>query len=223
MGDQFNRLLKDAARLQQLVPDAVLVGGTASALHAGHRVSTDHDHVLLDLDARFETVLDALEREPDFVLNRATPGKLILGELGGIETGIRQLIRARPLETEVIYLPGGMSVVVPTLDEAIRIKAFLIVRRNQVRDYLDLAALADHAGLSQAAAVLRHIDNYYADQAPDDGTVASQLLGQLADPHPKDSRTVARLADYKGLTARWQDWREVTQACADLAELMLTG
>jgi hypothetical protein len=39
-------VLSAAARLQQLLPDAVLVGGTASAVHAEHRFSRDADHVL---------------------------------------------------------------------------------------------------------------------------------------------------------------------------------
>lgn len=45
-------------------------------------------------------VLDALEREGDWVTNRATPGKFVLGSsLGGIESGVRQLSRTTPLET----------------------------------------------------------------------------------------------------------------------------
>ena len=34
-----------AARLQRILPGAVLVGGTGSAIHAGHRFSHDADHV----------------------------------------------------------------------------------------------------------------------------------------------------------------------------------
>ena len=41
-------VLSSAARLQRILPDAVLVGGTASAIHAGHRFSNDADHVLTD-------------------------------------------------------------------------------------------------------------------------------------------------------------------------------
>ena len=81
-------VLRSAARLQQLVPDAVLVGGTAAAFYAGHRDSTDHDHVLADLSDRFDAVLEALESDPEWVLNRVTPGKIILGSLGDIETGV---------------------------------------------------------------------------------------------------------------------------------------
>lgn len=44
--DDFVALLESAARLQGLVPDAVMVGGSAAALYAHHRFSTDHDHVV---------------------------------------------------------------------------------------------------------------------------------------------------------------------------------
>ena len=38
--------MSSAARLQRLLPDAVLVGGTASAIHAAHRFSRDAEHAL---------------------------------------------------------------------------------------------------------------------------------------------------------------------------------
>ena len=102
-----------AARLQELVPDAVLVGGSAAALYAGHRDSFDHDHVLVDLRDRFDAVLEALESEGEWVTNRVRPGKLILGRLGDIEAGVRQLIRARPLEAVEVSLPSGRTLRAP--------------------------------------------------------------------------------------------------------------
>lgn len=89
-------VLESAVRLQEVVPDAVLVGGSAAALYAGHRESSDHDHVLADLADRYDAVLEAVEATEGWVTNRAQPGKIILGELGGIETGVRQLIRTTP-------------------------------------------------------------------------------------------------------------------------------
>ena len=77
-------VLESASRLQQMVPDAVLVGGSAAALYAGHRDSYDHDHVLADLRNRFGVVLEALESEGEWVTNRVVPGKVILGQLGDI-------------------------------------------------------------------------------------------------------------------------------------------
>jgi hypothetical protein len=83
-------VLEKAAQLQELVPGAVLVGGSAAALHAHHRQSFDHDHIVADLAERFDTILEHLEALGDWSLTRAQPGKIILGELGGIETGVRQ-------------------------------------------------------------------------------------------------------------------------------------
>lgn len=54
-------VLSSAARLQRILPDAVLVGGTASAIHAKHRFSRGADHVLTDLRHRFDEVLAELE------------------------------------------------------------------------------------------------------------------------------------------------------------------
>ena len=216
------RVLESAARLQQVVPDAVLVGGSAAALWANHRSSHDHDHVLQDLSARFDAVLDAVKSTAGWVTNRVNPGKIILDELGDIESGVRQLIRNRPLEVTEGTLPSGHTLRVPTPDEILRIKGYLVVRRNQVRDYLDVAALADRAGIAHAADVLSHIDLYYSDQrGPGPAGVATQLARQLADPRPADVRTVQQLGQYKDLDARWADWSNVTGVCRAVAVEMV--
>ena len=216
------RVLESAARLQAVVPDAVLVGGSAAALWANHRTSFDHDHVLADLRDRFDTVLEAIEATDGWVTNRVTPQKIILGELGDIESGVRQLIRNRPLEVTEVKLPSGQVLRVPTPEETLRIKGYLIVRRNQVRDYLDVAALSDRYGISHSAGVLARIDAYYSDQrGPAAEGVATQLARQLADPRPKDHRTIDQLDHYKGLEARWTDWKNVIGVCRSLSVEMV--
>jgi hypothetical protein len=214
-------VLESAARLQVMVPDAVLVGGSAAALYAGHRDSYDHDHVIADLRDRFDVVLEALESEGEWVTNRVVPGKVILGQLGDIEAGVRQMIRTRPLETTHVTLPSGRVLTVPTAEEALRIKGFLIVRRNQTRDYLDVAALADRYGLHEAAGVLAKIDDYYADQHGGGKGIAAQLIRQLGDPRPKDSSVTRQLGAYRNLAPRWTDWNEVRSVCRQLAAEML--
>ncbi|MGH3260634.1 MAG: hypothetical protein ACRDNS_01425 [Trebonia sp.] len=212
------RVLESAARLQAVVPDAVLVGGSAAALWASHRTSFDHDHVLADLKARFDAVLEAVEATRGWVTNRVAPGKIILGELGDIESGVRQLIRSRPLEVAEVELPSGQRLRVPTPEETLRIKGYLVVRRNQVRDYLDVAALSDRYGIPRSGQVLAAIDKYYADQrGPGAEGVATQLARQLADPRPADQRTIGQLGSYKGLDARWASWENVTGVCRSLA------
>jgi hypothetical protein len=212
-------VLEKAAQLQALVPGAVLVGGSAAALHAHHRESLDHDHVVADLGERFDAILENLEALGDWSTAKAQPGKIILGELGGIETGVRQLLRGRPLETVEVEV-RGRPLLVPTAAEILRIKAWLALSRNQTRDYLDVAALADRIGLDEAAAVLRGIDDYYADLNRRPEAVATQLVRQLADPRPRDAEVTTQLASYKALGERWQEWSTVRAVLADLAERM---
>lgn len=217
-------VLESAARLQRLVPDAVLVGGSAAAYWAGHRDSFDHDHVVADLAERFDAVLDAVESTDGWVTNRVRYGKIILGELGGIETGIRQLIRSRPLETVEVRLASGSRLRVPTREEILRVKAYLVVFRNRVRDYLDVAALADALGTEHAARILAAIDDYYdAGGSGGEEPVATQVARQLADPRPADSRVLAQLDRYRNLDERWQDWGRVVAVCRAVATAMVAG
>jgi hypothetical protein len=218
---RFVALLESAAHLQRLVPDAVLVGGAAAILYADHRESSDHDHVLADLSDRFEMVLEAIEQDEGWATNRVTPGKVILGNLDGIEAGVRQMIRTVPLEVAKVTVPSGGEVTVPTVEEAIRIKAFLVVRRNQTRDYLDLAALCDLFGTDSSAAVLSRIDDYYADQHEQGNGIASQLVRQLADPQPADRSVIDQLDSYRRLRRRWSDWGAVTDVLGDVAGQMV--
>lgn len=220
MKPPFEDALEKAARLQALVPGAVLVGGSAAALYAHHRESLAHDHVVEDLDERFDAILENLEALGDWSTARIQPGKIILGDLGGIETGVRQLIRGRPLESAQIEVQGK-RLLVPTAAEILRIKAWLALSRNQTRDYLDIAALADSIGLDEAALVLRDIDEYYADINRRPEAVATQLVRQLADPRPRDAEVTKQLASYKALDQRWHEWSAVRTVLADLAQRML--
>lgn len=198
-----------------------MVGGAAAILYADHRESTDHDHVVADLADRFEMVLEAVEEDEGWATNRVTPGKVILGNLDGIEAGVRQMIRKAPLEITTVAVPSGDELAVPTVEEILRIKAFLIVRRNQARDYLDLAALCEHIGVDRAAEALGRIDEYYADQAESEDGVASQLTRQLAAPKPADSAVTGQLASYRRLRAKWRDWDAVRDVLGEVAARMV--
>lgn len=217
---KFQHVLEAAARLQEILPDAVLVGGSAAAHHAAHRVSFDDDHVLTDLRERFEDVLRALEDTEGWVTARIRPQVLILGSLDGVETGIRQLIRRRPLEVEEIRV-RDRSLRVPTLAEMLRIKAWLVLRRNTTRDYLDLVALAGRMGRTTAARVIVGMDEYYEDQVgPGGRRIATQLARQLAEPAPYDLSDID-LAHYRQLEDRWRDWENVADATRALAAEVL--
>jgi len=220
----LRKVLASAARLQEVVPDAVLVGGSAAALHAGHRDSFDHDHVLADLVDRYEAVLEAVEATAGWAtsVRASKPPFTIMGRLGGVEAGLRQMRRARPLETCEIAVGNGAVVVAPTAPEALRVKAYLVVQRNVVRDYLDVVALAEHLGDAAALAALSDMDAYYVDRSGEAGSVLTSLVIALADPRPRDADVIDELPRYKGLEPRWHRWDDVVAACRALA-LRLSG
>src|SRR3989441_13036699 len=111
----WERLLAAERHLQHLVAWTVLVGGTAAAIHGQHRISMDGDPVLEDLRERFEEVL-TLEAVSGWQTERVQRPVIILGQLNGILTGIRQLRRTVPLETEIV---SGLRV--PTRSEERRV------------------------------------------------------------------------------------------------------
>lgn len=212
---EWEAVLSAAAHLQQILPDAVLVGGTAAIIHAGHRLSLDADHVLTDLHQRFDQILAQLESVAGWKTARVTQPVLILGSLDGIETGVRQLIREAPLETTTLSAQG-VAVTIPTKAEILRIKGVLILRRNATRDYLDFAALADRMGDAAAARALSEFDRLYP-QANDESSL-QQLQAQLANPLPYDLEET-ELREYKNLAPRWHDWKAVKAVCAHTAAM----
>ncbi|HYA43804.1 MAG TPA: nucleotidyl transferase AbiEii/AbiGii toxin family protein [Syntrophobacteraceae bacterium] len=219
--EAWEEVLASLCRLQKVLPDAVLVGGTASALYAGHRFSFDHDHVLPDLRERFDTVLAELESVAGWETARVKRPILILVSLDGVETGVRQLRRARPLETTVMHV-GGHDVTLPTLPEVLRIKAFLCLERNAARDYLDLAALASHMGIAAAGDALWSMDELYPQKGGDPWVVRTQLVMQLAAPQPYDIDNV-KIAEYKGVKPPFDCWSHVAEVCGKVSDSLLNA
>lgn len=190
---------------QRAVPGCVAVGGSAAAIYARHRFSNDTDHLLPDLRDRFGEVLAGLEQDPRWRTARVQPPVLILGKLDGVEVGFRQARRRGRIETAILNTPGG-TLVVPSLDEMIGMKAYMAYSRAAVRDFLDFAALADLAGDESTIASLLRSDERYGHLQS--SSVAAEIAKSLADPRPFDSDKID-LNNYKGLVPRWRDWSAV--------------
>lgn len=152
----------------------------------------------------------------------STPPVTLLGSLDGIEAGLRQLRRTTPLEVEERRLPDGQALRVPTIAEMLRIKAYLVVQRNAVRDYLDTVALADRLGVDPAAEVLTGIDHFYADRSNESDSVLTTLVIRLSQPAPRDVSVIRQLGRYKGLDPRWQEWPAVVSVSHQLADAIMT-
>jgi len=214
---QWEKLMEAAANMQGLLPGAVLIGGSAAAIHLQHRYSFDADHILSDLREKYEAVLDFLEGRDDWETARIHPPKLILGNFQGVETGIRQLMRRRPLETEQIHMGEGKSITVPTVSEMLRTKAWMIVSRNATRDYIDFAALAEHMGVETAIHVLNDFNAYYSDLIRGEKALPIvQLVRQLAEPAPGDLDQI-NLSQYKGIRPPFDSWVHIVCICEKLS------
>ena len=198
---EWEKLISAQTIFQSHFPESVLTGGTAAVLHAGHRISIDADYVLTDLKKRFSEILKKVEEEVGWRTKRLEPPVLILGNFQGVRTGIRQLIRSRPLETTVVR---GLKI--PTVEEMLRIKAYLIVRRNTARDFIDFVALFDHLGMKRALGSLATLDSLYPQDG--EGSIIQQLVLQLAEPKPWDL-SQRDLGYYKGIKPPYDDWNEI--------------
>jgi hypothetical protein len=210
----FEKVLREGIALQDRLTDLhpVAVGGTAAALHCGHRYSLDVDVVTPQLSARYVETLDRLRTWDAWRTNRQNPPVLILGERHGVELGIRQQRRSSPLQTQVVR-----GLVVPTAEEMLRIKAYLLAERRMSRDYMDVAALADLLGRDHAREALRTLNVLYPAR---EAQSALTRLAEACETEPVDQADVD-LAVYKGVRTPYNDWDHVIAICRSLSRWLL--
>jgi hypothetical protein len=194
---------------QNLIQDGIAVGGTAASLYAGHRLSNDTDHLLMNLRDKFDEVLDKLGESPEWKTARLKRPVLILGSINGIEVGFRQSKRSVPIETVTVTTPYG-DLVIPTLDEMLGMKAFLSYQRNTVRDFLDFAALSECTSKDEVLASLLKLDDRYGELQTH--SVRLEVARALSNPKPVDFDEVD-LSHYKALASEWRDWKRAEKIC----------
>lgn len=210
----FQRVLAEGRALQVRLADysPVAVGGTAAALHCGHRFSLDVDVFTAQLATRFEEVKEHLTAWEGWRTNRVNPPVLILGQHGGVELGVRQLRRAVPLETTRLS-----ELLIPTAAEMLRVKCFLLTERRATRDFVDVAALARHLGDEASVRALRVLNAVYGPRTPQ--TWAS-AFAEACESEPVDLAAVP-LSGYKGLQSPFTDWPFVAGECRKLGRALL--
>ena len=127
-------------------------------------------------------------------------------------TGIRQLRRTKPLETELV---SGLRV--PTLAEMARIKAWLLATRHTVRDYLDTVVLLERLGEARVPEAFAPFDELYAQETGASPSV--EVAERLADASPADAPEVD-LRSYKALVAPWNDWGHLAARGRHFAQVL---
>jgi hypothetical protein len=206
---EFRKIVEQGVALQSQLPwlEMVAVGGTAASLHAEHRFSARVDHFTTLLKSDFDVVNAILEEWDGWKTKRINKPVLILGERHGVELGIRQQTRTVPLVSEQI---DGLWI--PTADEALRIKAFLCTKRRALRDFVDVAALADHVGQDRAVEAVSFLNLVYS---PQGNQTPITLFSSIAHTTPIDHGDIA-LTDYKGIRPPYDQWKHVEKVCQRL-------
>ena len=138
---ELAKVIDAGVRANLIVPDGVATGGSVCALYSQHRTSLDIDFVLTNLREQFDEVRERLLEEPGWREARVRAPNFIAGSLDQIQIGFRQLRRQTPIETQEVRTAEG-RLVIPTLEEMLRIKVLLASERNVTRDFFDFAELA---------------------------------------------------------------------------------
>lgn len=206
----FDAVVEEARALQAQLPwlRLICVGGTAAALHARHRYSTDSDHVGATVREQFDEVKLALTEWEGWKTRRVRHPVAILGERHGIQLGVRQQRRRFPLDTTQVD-----DLWVPTPEETLRIKAWMIADRRATRDFLDVAALGDLLGPERAQAALAPLSELYDNVGTE---TATMRFAQAAMTQPVDVDEVD-LQSYRGLAEPYQHLDYVLRRVQELA------
>ena len=192
-------VVKNAARLREMAPDAVCVADPLAFSGCGIRRPAKSSrgprsatlrpvHPVTIWRGRLAVALDAL----------------------GTETDVE---RSSPVETTNVQLPTGDRLLIPTGAETLRLQSYLVLCRNSRADYAELADLADAMNIDNAATVLASIDEYYSSGNPHRMWIATQLVRRLADPVPADTADDDRWCT-PDAAAQWDD---VRTRCLSLA------
>ena len=213
---ELRMVVRAGVRAHREVPGAVALGGTVCALYAQHRLSLDIDFGLTDLRQRFGLVRDHLLEVEGWREANVRPPVLILGSLDGVEVGFRQLRRNTPMETLELQTPDG-PLTIPTLEELLRSKAFLLYSRNAARDFLDFAELSLLIPEQDVVRVLADIDARFAwEKQP---SILLGIIKSLLHPEPADFDPAVFDA-FRWLAPRLRTWPEIQSRCRNMGQLL---
>ena len=109
------------------------------------------------------------------------------------------------------------GLVIPTMKEMLRIKAFLLAERRVARDFIDVAALAERLGQSASLQTLSYLNLLYPSSQPQS---AVTRFAEGCEGDPVDLAEVD-LAAYKGLRPPFTDWPHVTEICRCLGHAVI--
>lgn len=124
----------------RLMEQAYLAGGTAIALHLGHRISRDLDFFT---STRFEESILSQQLEEIGLITERSKGQTILGKMNGVH--FSYFFYKYPL----LFKPISFhNVSITDLRDCAAMKLEAIAARGTIRDFVDLHAIMQHRGMT---------------------------------------------------------------------------
>lgn len=211
--DAWERVLRSAARVQERVPGAVVCDHTATAMHARHHIPAEVIHCIDTREHHIDAIRTTLEIDREWTTALVQSSKILIGSQNGVQTSIHSFRHSAPMDTEVRVGTFG-SIRLSTAEDTLRMQTHMALKRNTMRDYLDVAAMWDHLGDERGAKAFRHYDGLYS-TGTDESTL-KRVMTQLANPQPNDLDRVD-LTTYPNLDPKWQEWSTIAAICRQAA------
>lgn len=231
-------VVKGAARLKNLAPDAVSVADPlafsgcndlAGKVKGSDDASAPHPvrvgPVRVGVSTTATVKLIRGYRNGRTVPRPVHPVTMWRGRLAialdALETGADitdpTVERLSPVETTNVQLPTGDRLQIPTCAETLRMQAYLIMCRNSRADFAEFADLVTVMDTEAAAVVLASMDRYYCSGQSKRQWVTTQLVRRLADPNPSAVGDDERWAGPQGAA----EWERIRQRCLSVAVAIL--
>ncbi len=160
--------------------DLHLGGGTAVAVHLGHRESRDLDfffHRPLDLGE----IRDLLDRLGAFAVTHESAGTL-KGLFGATKIEIFDASRLTQLTKPVVI--AGINVA--GLQDLMAMKIKVMAERGEMRDYFDVKAIDEEGAISVEEGVELYMRRYGIDSSSDALPHLYRTMGDLSDVEADD-------------------------------------
>lgn len=161
---RWEAVLEAASRTQSAVDEAVLVGGTAVNVLVPYRTSQDADHLVHNLASIWDSVLERLDGMDGWNFHSLRERHTIFGNVDGVQVSLMDddIIgpHGEPLEWHNATVMG-LPMRLPTLDDLIRIKSYLLLFRNMARDYADLTVMTRGTPAKRLYTILIPLEHRY--------------------------------------------------------------
>jgi hypothetical protein len=186
-----------------LPPELYLIGGTAVAVHLGHRESRDLDFLFHESSVDLAALRAQIESRGEFAVTDESPGTLC-GLYGPTKVEFFHADEGAP--QHLLEEPAVMAGLrVASLKDLMAMKLKVVRDRAEMRDYFDLKAIDEQGGVSVEEGLRLFLVRYEAKATGEEIRQVIRSLGYLDDVDEDKTLPIT-----KDALAKWWASRQVT-------------